>query len=173
MTAVLASAKPARRGSLRLKLMLVVMSSTCAALLLSASALLLYEIQSYRDAWISDLSSQADLMGQSVAPTLTFDDPKAANEALAVLKGRAQILGATVFTPQGKLFASYESEAGAAPQSATGLAVGSARFEGDRLELQRRIEKNGEFLGTVFLRVARRPRNCRRTRKCLSVHFHR
>jgi signal transduction histidine kinase/ActR/RegA family two-component response regulator len=92
-------------------------------------------------------------MAQSVAPTLTFDDPKAANEALAVLKGRAQILGAAVFTPQGKLFASYESEAGAAPRSATGLAVGSARFEGDRLELQRRIEKNGELLGTVFLRA--------------------
>jgi signal transduction histidine kinase len=70
-----------------------------------------------------------------------------------VLRGRAQILGAAVFTPQGKLFASYESEAGAAPRSATGLAVGSARFEGDRLELQRRIEKNGELLGTVFLRA--------------------
>ncbi|HEX2541058.1 MAG TPA: ATP-binding protein [Caldimonas sp.] len=143
----------ATRGSLRRKLMRVVMASTAAALLLSATALLLYEIRSYREAWISDLSSQADLIAQSVAPTLTFDDPKAANEALAALRSRAQILGAAVFTPQGRLFASYQSEPGPALQPLPELTAGSARFEGDRLELMQRIEKNGEFLGTVFLRA--------------------
>jgi signal transduction histidine kinase/CheY-like chemotaxis protein len=151
MSAEVALSVARPRGSLRRKLMLVVMTSTCAALLLSATALLLYEIRTYRDAWISDLSSQAELIAQSVAPTITFDDPKAANEALAALKARDQILGAAVFTAKGRPFASYQSEPGAAPVVPPDLAMGSTRFEGDRLDLLYRIEKNGEFLGTVYL----------------------
>ena len=42
-----------RRASLRRRITVVVMTNTFAALLMSATALLIYELRSYRSAWIA------------------------------------------------------------------------------------------------------------------------
>ena len=75
-----------RRGSLRQRITVVVMTTTFAALLLSAIVLLVYELRSYRSAWIADLTTQADLIANSSAAALTSDDPRAARS----LRGEGQ-----------------------------------------------------------------------------------
>jgi signal transduction histidine kinase/ActR/RegA family two-component response regulator len=144
---------PRPQGSLRLKVLLVVMTATAAALLLSAGAMLFYEFRSYRTTWVSDLSSQADLLAQSVAPTLTFDDRKAAGLALTALKLRPQIRVAAVFDAQRALFASYrlDGEPRALPAAP---AADGAVFRGDVLELTRSITQDGEPLGTIYLQAS-------------------
>jgi two-component system, sensor histidine kinase len=143
-----------RRGrSLRRKLMVIVMTATLAALAVSAVGLLLYEVHNYRQDSLDDLASQADLIAQSVAPTLTFDDPKTATEALAALKLRPQVRAAAVYRADGSLFASYlASTAGAETLPAAPRRAGFS-FDRGGLELFQPLRDDGELLGTVFLRA--------------------
>ncbi len=141
--------------SLRFKVMLVVLAITAIALTLSATALLVYELHGYRQAWVDDLSTQAELIARASAPALTFHDPEAANENLALLEVRPQIAAGAVFRPDGTLFASYLNRSsldGVLPQGPGPL--GHA-FSGDRLELFHPIREKGkgELLGTVYLRA--------------------
>jgi signal transduction histidine kinase/CheY-like chemotaxis protein len=140
------------RRSLRRKIMLVVMTATGAALLLSALALLTYELYSNRSAWVSDLQSQADLIGQSVEPTLVFNDPKAAQEALAAFRLRPQIRAAVLFDAGGRPFASYGADPAEAHPT-TLRAERDVRFDGAELELTRPVMHAGERVGTVYLRA--------------------
>ena len=140
-----------RPGSLRQRITIVVMTTTFAALLLSATSLLIYELRSYRSAWIADLTTQADLISNSSVAALTFDDAPAAHENLALLSLRPQITAAAVYSARGKLFASYiAGSAGGTPLPAAPGPDGY-RFDGDRLELFHAVEQRGERVGTVYI----------------------
>ena len=76
--------------SLRRKVTWVVLSTTLAALVISAAALLVYELLAYRAGWVQDLTTQADLVARSSAPALAFDDAKTAHDNLAPLRLRPQ-----------------------------------------------------------------------------------
>jgi len=147
------------RRSLRRKLMLIVLAATMVALFVSAIALLLYEVYAFRKDGISDLGSQADLVAQSVAPALAFDDPRAAREALAALKLRPHIRAAAVYSSGGSLFASAPLAAAEVPPAlaaARGLpepAAARAHFDGGELTLVRPIVLDQENLGSVYLRA--------------------
>ena len=65
--------------SIRTTMMRVVLTTTFFALLLSAVALLLYELGAYRTSWIDDLKTQGNLVAQSSMSALAFDDPRAAS----------------------------------------------------------------------------------------------
>ncbi len=72
------------------------MLTTFLAMLLSAVALLAYERITYRQTWVADLTPQADLIARSTATALDFDDPKVAQENLALLKSQPKIRAAAV-----------------------------------------------------------------------------
>ena len=141
------------RHSLRRKMMQVMLSTTCVALLLSATALLIYELRTYRDAWITDLETQAHLIAGASVPALAFDDPRAASEDLALLRHRPQITGAAVYDVSGQLFASYAAPADVPPVFPNMPGPEGHRFAGDRLELVLPIESGGERIGSVYLQA--------------------
>ncbi|WKB52091.1 hybrid sensor histidine kinase/response regulator [Eleftheria terrae] len=138
---------------MRQKMLLVVMATTFAALLLSATALLIYELRSFRAAWIEDLSTQADLISRSSAAALAFDDMRAASENLSLLRHRPQITAAAVYAPDGDLFATYASVDDIPPSFPAAPGPEGHRINGDEMEIFQRIEQNGELLGTVYLRA--------------------
>jgi signal transduction histidine kinase/ActR/RegA family two-component response regulator len=139
--------------SLRRKVTWVVLSTTLAALVLSGSALLVYELLSFRAGWVQDLSTQADLIARSSAPALVFDDAKVANDNLAPLRLRPQIEAAAVYRADGRLFAQYAATPEAARQVPPRARLPGPRFTGDHLELFHAVEEGGEQLGTVYLRA--------------------
>jgi signal transduction histidine kinase/ActR/RegA family two-component response regulator len=149
-----AEASPDIRGpSLRSKVMLVVLMTTCLALLLSASALLLYELRAYRVSRLNDLQTQADIIAKATAPALSFKDAKVATENLHMLQLRPQITAAAVYLGNGSLFASYlqpkvEQENLPASATRTGHTI-----TGDKLELFHPIRQNGELLGVLYMRA--------------------
>ncbi|MEO8165931.1 MAG: CHASE sensor domain-containing protein, partial [Betaproteobacteria bacterium] len=100
------------RKSVRIKLMSVVLATTLAALLAAATALVIYEMRSYKKTWINDLSTQAELLALISAPALAFDDPGAARQNLAQLKVRRAILGAAIYDANGEIFATYAQDGG-------------------------------------------------------------
>jgi signal transduction histidine kinase/ActR/RegA family two-component response regulator len=139
--------------TLRGKVMLVVLSTTGLALLLSAAALLFYEQRAYRHSREADLQTQADIVGQAMAAALSFKDTRAAAENLHMLRLRPQITTAAVYLSKGELFATYLRP----PQQATDipLTTGDPGFavRGDRLELFHPIRQNDELLGWLYLRT--------------------
>jgi len=138
--------------SIRHKLTLLVLASTLAALVVTGIALVIYDLRGYREAGIDDLVTQAEILGRASAPALAFEDPKAANENLQLLKAKPRISSAAIYNAKGKLFASYtrrdlDQELPRLPETE------GSRIEGQDFVLFKRIVENNEILGTVYLRA--------------------
>lgn len=143
-----------RRGaSLRRKVMLVVLSTTALALVLSAAALLLYELRVYRQTRITDLQTQADLIAGATAPALSFNDPAIALENLRMLGLRPQITAAALYRPSGAVFATYAQTPEVAADLPRSVLASGHLISGDKLELFQPVRQNGEWLGTLYLRT--------------------
>jgi two-component system, sensor histidine kinase len=143
------------RASLRRRIFLLVMASTLGALLISASALLVYEFQSSKVASIEDVRSQADLIEQSVLPALVFDDRKSVQQALQALQLRAQIEMAVVYGADGNVVGSYQSAESARrghvlPASAQ---PDGPRYTSSATELTQGLRHEGERLGAIYIRL--------------------
>jgi signal transduction histidine kinase/ActR/RegA family two-component response regulator len=138
-------------GTVRSRLMLMAVSTTLAALLTASIAMLLFDVRTFQRYWVDDLTTQADIMARVTAPALSFNDAKTAQQNLAVLRVRPQILAAAIYTGSGALFASY-----AANPDDTALpaqpGVAGYRIERGELAVFHPVVENGELVGTVYLR---------------------
>ena len=74
--------------SIRLRVMALMVATTFAALLFTAVALVLYDVSTFRKAWVDDLTTQANLVGLASAPALAFEDSAVAADNLALLSVR-------------------------------------------------------------------------------------
>lgn len=137
--------------SIRHKLALVVLATTLAALAVTGVAMVIYDLHSYERGGISDLSTQAEILGRASAPALDFDDPKSAGEYLQLLRARPNISTAAIYNAKGKLFASYTRRDMELPIPELPEAEGS-RIDGKDIVLSRRIVKNNEILGMVYIK---------------------
>ena len=135
------------------KLMLVVLLTTAIALLVAGTALVFHDLRENRQAWAADLASEGSILGLSTAPALAFDDHQAAEQNLAALQARPSIRAAALYTPDGRLYASYAQHGELpAPQSAPAVRSG-VLVDGERVELVQPIVQYGEELGTIYLRA--------------------
>jgi signal transduction histidine kinase/ActR/RegA family two-component response regulator len=138
---------PVRR-SLRTKVVVIVLTTTLVALLVSTATLLTYEVETYRGFLIGDANTQADILARVTAPALAFDDPDTARVNLDQLSSRAGIRAAAIYTPSGELFATY---ARAPAATFPPLGEPGVRIEGSTLTLFVPIVQNDEVLGTLYL----------------------
>jgi len=138
-------------NSIRKKLVAIVMSTTLAVLLVSVGVVVAYDLRSYREAQLNDLSTQAELVGHMTSAALAFDDPRLARENLALLRSRPSVRAAAIYDDTGALFASYEAPGAAATFPQQAGKEGHVR-DGDDLVLFKPIAENGDRLGTVYLR---------------------
>jgi len=141
------------RRSIRRKFMLVVMATTLVALLLASIALVTYDLLTYKSTWVADLSTQADILGLASAPALSFQDPKTADENLALLSVRPNVTAAAIYTTEGRLFASYRRDSSdttpfPSHPGSQGYEVGARE-----ISLFRPIVTPDEQLGWVYLRA--------------------
>ena len=138
--------------SLRRKVIRMVLATTLVALVVALLAIAAYELRLYHKTWTADVTTQAELLGQSTAAALAFNDPATATESLALLRIRPQVRAAAIYTPSGELFASYLREGEAADFPALPESDGM-RIDGSSLVLFRRIVGPDQILGTVYLRT--------------------
>jgi signal transduction histidine kinase/CheY-like chemotaxis protein len=138
-------------GSVRSKLIIMAVSTTLAALLVASIAMLLFDLRAFKQYWVDDLTTQADIMANVTAPALAFNDAQTAQQNLAVLRARPQILAAAVYTAHGVRFASYSQKAGDLVFPDKPERAGY-RIEGGELMVFQPVVENGERLGTVYLR---------------------
>ena len=71
-----------RNLSIRRKLTLIVMITTCTAILLACLAFLAFDIHTERQFRARDLETLAKVLGSNSTAALTFNDPAAAREVL-------------------------------------------------------------------------------------------
>jgi signal transduction histidine kinase/ActR/RegA family two-component response regulator len=145
-----------RQRSIRKKLVAVVMTTTFVALLVSIAIVIAYDLRSYHRALVNDLSTQAELVGHMTSAALSFDDPRLANENLALLRTSPLVRAAAIYDAKGVLFASYA--AAGQPRNISqrlDAAVLSDGADGD-LVVRQPIVENGDTVGTVVLRAENR-----------------
>src|SRR3954471_582501 len=82
------------------------MFTTSAALLLAFAAFGAYEIVTSRSEMQLEVSITADMIAVNSTAAISFDDPKAAEEALSVLRVDRHIQSAGIYR-HGTLFAQY------------------------------------------------------------------
>src|SRR5215831_15091709 len=143
---------PSITRSIRIKLALVVLATTLAALLVAGVALVIYDVRAYREAGAADLVTQAEILGRASASALTFDDPQAVREYLGLLKAKPEIAAAAIYNSRGRLFATYTRDGTRDPGIPRLPAADGSSIEGTHFVTYRRIEENNEILGTVYLR---------------------
>jgi signal transduction histidine kinase/ActR/RegA family two-component response regulator len=143
--------RPLDSGSVRSRLMLMAVATTLAALVTASIAMMALDLRTFQRYWVDDLSTQADIMARVTAPALSFNDARTAQQNLAVLRVRPQILAAGIYTASGALFASYAPN-GDDPQLPARPGAAGYRIEKGELVVYHGIVENGELLGTVYLR---------------------
>ena len=134
--------------------MSVIFVTTASALIFAGIAMLVRDLTVYRHDWDNEIHSETEIIALATAPALAFDDHKLAARNLSALRANAAVLTAALYRPNGALYAEY-FRPGEAPPPARIAAPRQERMRvsGQYLELTHPIEREGEFLGTVYLRA--------------------
>jgi signal transduction histidine kinase len=143
-------------GSVRIKLILTALATTFAALVVTAAAMLVYDLQSFQQGWVDDLTTQAELVAVASAPALSFNDPRAAQQNLGLLRVRPQIEAGAIYTANGALFASYAHGQGELPALPSTPGPLGYAIKGGRMVVTHPITDGGERIGTVYLSASYR-----------------
>jgi PAS domain S-box-containing protein len=96
-----------RSASIRVKLIAIVMATTCASLSLMGLALGAFELVSHRRAMTAEMSTVGEIIGANSTAALTFNDPDVAREILRALEPQRDIRSACLYDAQGRLFSSF------------------------------------------------------------------
>ncbi len=149
--------KPFRDISIRRKLTMAILAASIVPLVLAAVLIFGYEMANLRTRVVRDLQARAELLAVSMRSMLEFDDADRAEETLATLQARPEMVAAALYEPDGKVFASYrraDMDAFAFPALPAGN-FGTPRFLGDHVEFFHPIRSEGETVGHIYLRSDR------------------
>ena len=134
-----------RQSSVHRKLLFVVLATTAVALGITGAAMVFYDLRTFRETWVADLTAQADILGLATAPALEFEDPSSAHAYLDLLRAKPDIMGAAIYTSKGTMFAEYSAD----PQTTIEFPklpdLDGSRTVGNKLELFKRIVNDDEI----------------------------
>ena len=134
------------------KLTTIILVTSTAALLFSCAAFFTYEYFAFRQGALRDLETLANIVAANSTAALAFDSPEDARETLRALKAEREIVAASLYDPDGKLFASYPEDRPAAAFPAAPGAPGY-RFADGYVEGFAAVAQGGNrSVGTLYLR---------------------
>jgi signal transduction histidine kinase/DNA-binding response OmpR family regulator len=147
-----------RNLSMSRKLMVIAMLTSGVALIVACCAFLLYDIQSFKGKIAGNLSLVAEGVGINSTAALDFEDRAGGEAILGALRAYPHIESAVIFSKDGRPFASYRRSGGPAIGPAAAHGPEGVSFEGgkvllpEHLNVLKAIRKEGEQIGTVYLR---------------------
>jgi len=125
------------------------------ALLLACVAFIGYDMVSFREAMVRNLSTQAQIVGSNTVSAVLFNDQQSAENTLSALKAAHNILSAGIYTPDGKLFASYSRDIGSQIPALPSIPQNQTEthwLQNKEILLVRSIVFQGKPTGIVFIR---------------------
>src|SRR5262249_33144496 len=135
------------RKSVRGKMLVVVITTTTVALLMTGVAMALYDSLSFRERSLAALTAQADILGLASGAALEFEDPQSAQSYLEFLKVHPNVTQAAIYTAKGSLFASYTAPGHERAEFPKLAEVDGHVMNGNKLTLFKRIVADNEILG--------------------------
>ncbi len=126
-----------------------------AALLLACAAFIAFDMITFRQAMLRNLSTQAQIIGSNSVSALLFNDPQSAENTLLALKAAPNILSAQVYLPDGRPFASFSRDRGPHNPVLPPIPPGQTethRIENGQIALVRSIVLDGKPIGAVYIR---------------------
>jgi signal transduction histidine kinase len=126
-----------------------------AALLISCAAFVAYDLVSFRQAMVHNLSIQAQIAGSNSVSALLFDDPQTAESTLSALKAAPNIVSAGIYTPEGRSFAMYQRDSAGqslAPPPIPSGQIEAHWFKDGQLVVVRTIVFQEKLAGIVYIR---------------------
>jgi len=137
--------------SIHRKLSYVVLATAAFALLITGAAMAFYDMRTFQQTLVDDLTAQADILGLAAEPALEFQDPESAQDYLRLLEAKPNVVGAAIYAANGSLFASFAAHAGASFPELPDLD--GYRIDGGEIGLFKRIATHHEILGTVYIKA--------------------
>jgi signal transduction histidine kinase/DNA-binding response OmpR family regulator len=140
--------------SISKKLTWMNMLVSAAALLLACGGFCAYDLYSFRDALVRNLSIQAEIIGDNTASALLFDDPHSAQKTLSALGANRHLMYAQIYTRDGQPFAAYWRERAAQALPLPAIPSGQTQihwFRNGHLGLARSIIFEGKATGIVYI----------------------
>ena len=137
----------------RLTMMNILVSG--AALFMACAAFVAYDLVTFRQTMVHNLSIQAQITGSNSVSALLFSDPQTAENTLSALQVAPHIVSAGIYQLDGRPFAAYWRHGSRQIQTLPAIPSGQAevhRFENGELVVERRIVFQGEPAGTVYIR---------------------
>jgi len=145
----------AQKHSISRKLTWMNMLVSGAALLLACAAFIAFDMITFRQAMLRNLSTQAQIIGSNSVSALLFNDPQSAENTLLALKAAPNILSAQVYLPDGRPFASYSRDRGRynpVLPPIPSVQTETHWIEDDQIALVRSIVLDGKLIGAVYIR---------------------
>jgi signal transduction histidine kinase/DNA-binding response OmpR family regulator len=142
-------------ASIARKLTWMNLSVSGAALLLACAAFIAYDMVTFRQTMVRNLSTQAQMIGSNSASALLFNDPQAAETTLSALRAAPDILSAVIYMPDGQPLATYSRDRNnpiPAPPSIVSGQIERHMRRGNEIVLVRTIVFQGKPTGTVYIR---------------------
>ncbi|KQW87220.1 hypothetical protein ASC94_27840 [Massilia sp. Root418] len=138
-------------GTVRGKLILMALATTFVALVASSAAMLLYDLDSFQQYWVDDMTTQAEIVAAVSTTALSFNDQTAARQNLSLLRVRPQIQAGAIYAANGTLFAAYAQSLEDTPVFPAKPGRPGYAIESGRLVVYHPIVENREVIGTVYL----------------------
>ena len=92
---------------IRLKLTAIILGTSVVVLLMTCTAFLAYDVFTFRQDSLRQLSTLGELVAANSTGVLAFDNQDDATEILSALKAERHIVAACLYDRQGRLFARY------------------------------------------------------------------
>jgi signal transduction histidine kinase/DNA-binding response OmpR family regulator len=143
-----------RQPSIARKLTWMNMLVSGVALLTACSAFISYDVVTFRETTLRNLSIRAQIIGSNCVSALLFNDRDSAEKTLAALKADPHIVFAAVYSPSGQLFASYSPSANDKFPALTRIAPDQNEIHwiaNDEIVLERTIVFEGNPSGSVYI----------------------
>ncbi len=138
------------RQSIRGKLIQITMLVCLVAVLLACALSVAQDVVDEREELHAHLMTFGRLLGAGSEAALAFNDRKAAEETLSVLRLNDAFIGGGIYTARGELFAKYSAGTVSPPLHLPGAALDNEKREG-HVELRLPITRDGDRIGTVYL----------------------
>jgi len=132
---------------------MAVLGTTVIALIVSSGAMVIFNLQDYREGVAEALNVQAALLAQAITPSLQFNDSASAQSYLQLLELQPEVVEAAVYNEKGRLFAHYQIKSGQAEVKAMAPGEDGIKVEGNTLSIQRRVFFENEIVGIVVVRM--------------------
>ena len=128
---------------------------SAVALLLASGGFCAYDMYSFRAALISNVSMQAQIIGDNTVSALLFNDPHSAEKTLSALNANRHLTYAQIYTRDGQPFAGYWRDHAGDSRPVPIIPSGQTQthwFKDGQLGLTRSIIFQGKSTGTVYIR---------------------